>query len=531
LYIIILNNLNLIKLMRTKLASIALISMINFGLFAQNNPFLIDLQETLGTNTEVLKKFSLGKELTKKDGAIFKEQKKWQLDIEVSGAKAVIPYFDVLELPAGSKIRAFSTHGNQTTGYFFENGNQNTKAFALPIIYGEKVSIEVIFPNRKSYYNFHVQISEIGASNTMVGYGETEECFVNVNCPEGQEWQDQKRSVARYITTSGEEIGLCTGTLVNNTAQDCKNYFLSAQHCGIAATEDELGQFIFYFNYESPDCNHPAEATTLSYDAVIGCEKIASSGNSTMMPPDGSDFVLFELNSIPAYFNVYYSGWNRNPLSELSGPGTVIQHPLGDIKKISFWDKLEQSMSLSDLYVYFVESENGSGTIEPRSSGSGIFDVNKQLIGTISYGNSGCMDNEGYDFGGGGKLYYHWDKNGSTSEYQLKPWLDPVDSGTVMLTGRGQCLSLKSFAGIEHQLKEDPNVTIMPLPSQKIVQIRSTGLDLGHTSYRIINMSGRVLMEDQLKTESIDISGLKTGVYIIQLVAENKILSKKMILN
>ena len=53
-------------------------------------------------------------------------------------------------------------------------------------------------------------------------------CNINVVCPDGDPWRNQIRSVAR-ITMSG--MFVCTGQLINNTAQDDTPYFLTAQHC------------------------------------------------------------------------------------------------------------------------------------------------------------------------------------------------------------------------------------------------------------------------------------------------------------
>jgi hypothetical protein len=59
-------------------------------------------------------------------------------------------------------------------------------------------------------------------------------------------WQDQKRSVARLVMGGV----LCSGALINNTAQDSRQFFLTANHC----YSGNPGTWVFQFNYESPTC-------------------------------------------------------------------------------------------------------------------------------------------------------------------------------------------------------------------------------------------------------------------------------------
>lgn len=78
------------------------------------------------------------------------------------------------------------------------------------------------------------------------GYGQSGPCQVNINCPEGQNWQDEKKRIA-MILVSGYQI--CTGSLVNNTEMDFKPYFLTADHCieSLDATGDtDASYYSFY---------------------------------------------------------------------------------------------------------------------------------------------------------------------------------------------------------------------------------------------------------------------------------------------
>src|SRR5260370_13260035 len=56
-------------------------------------------------------------------------------------------------------------------------------------------------------------------------------CEVDVICSQGDPWRNQIRAVAVYTINNTFGSGACTGTLLNDTANDRRNFFLSANHC------------------------------------------------------------------------------------------------------------------------------------------------------------------------------------------------------------------------------------------------------------------------------------------------------------
>jgi hypothetical protein len=311
------------------------------------------------------------------------------------------------------------------------------------------------------------------------------------------------------MTIDGGEIGYCTGSLVNNTAQDCKNYFLSAQHCSIGSTPAELGQHVFYFNYEAPGCTSPANDDGLAQQTVVGCVKIASSGASTELPPDGSDFQLLELNPIPAAYNVFFGGWNRKPLAEVQGNGAIIQHPQGDLKKISFWDYVEPGFSLSHLYAHCIPSVNGEGIVEPSSSGSPVFDVNHQVVGNVTHGASGCVSGTQFPSAAAGQFFLHWDQNGTGAAFQLKPWLDPANTGVTTLSGKNHC----SATPVKETPAHAPTFSLVPNPASRLFRVQS---ESAVEAVVLFDALGRQVLAVQNKSE-VDVSALPSGVYFVKI--------------
>jgi PKD repeat protein len=267
------------------------------------------------------------------------------------------------------------------------------------------------------------------------GIDDSESCHVNINCsPEGDGWKTTKRGVAKLYFREGSSWYVCSGTLVNNAKNDGKPYFLTADHCGGTASINDRSVWQFHFNFERPSCDNNSTPT---YNVLTGCTLKARGPLS-----GGSDFQLLELSSIPplSWFP-YYNGWDRNTNGATSG--VSIHHPQGDIKKIStYTESLTSSTPTIDglrmadnsaWRVYWKATTNGHGVTEGGSSGSPIFNANRQVVGTLSGGGASCSSLTSPDYYG--KFSYHWASNGTTNPNKLQPWLDPDNSNITSLNG------------------------------------------------------------------------------------------------
>ncbi len=79
-------------------------------------------------------------------------------------------------------------------------------------------------------------------------------CNLDVACLDVSDpWKDTARASAN-ISTGGSAF--CSGSLVNNTANDHKMYFVTAAHCGI--TSGQAPSLVTYWNYENSFCRTPA---------------------------------------------------------------------------------------------------------------------------------------------------------------------------------------------------------------------------------------------------------------------------------
>jgi PKD repeat protein len=371
----------------------------------------------------------------------------WRLKVTANNAIGISTLFKDFYLPKGAKLFIYSPNYKKVLGAFTEANNHNSKVFAAEVVIGNTITLEYIEPKDQSNRGFFT-LEGVGSFYKDVAFGEniiqvneSESCEVNINCsPEGTNWQDEKKGVARILTTSSGGQGWCTGSLVNNTNADCTPYFLTAYHCGDNSSTSQFLQYIFYFNYEFSGCTNGS--TSPGYNSTTGATLKARS-NDLSNGVTSSDFMLLEITgTIPS--GVYYNGWDKTSTTPNGGVG--IHHPAGDVKKISTFSSSPTTVGVSwagngygvnpgstHWNHAWSSTTNGHGVTEGGSSGSPLFNNTGNIIGTLSGGGSYCTATSSSDQYG--KMSYHWQSNATANNRRLSPWLDPTNSGISTLAG------------------------------------------------------------------------------------------------
>lgn len=391
----------------------------------------------------------------------------WRLNIESENAKALSLYFDAFWIPSNGELFIYNEDKSKILGAYTNINNHESGVFAHEIIEGEKLCIEYVQRGSGSPILHINKISyayrSIKSASELKNFGDSGDCHNNVNCsPEGDDWQEVKTSVCRISIRIGDGNYWCSGSLINNTSEDCTPYVLTAEHCSydddnnVYASSNDLNQWVFYFNYEANECENPT--SNPSSNTMSGCSFVSRSSNNGNWGGT-SDFYLLELNnSLPFDYGLYVAGWNRN--NSASSQGIGIHHPAGDIKKISTHSQSASSANSGrDWRVRWVETESGHGVTEGGSSGSPLFNMDKQIVGALSTGSSACSPSlllNGYDFYG--KFSESWDQNGSSNDRRLKPWLDPTNSGVTSMNHKlcGSPLVANFNAAYTHVLTGSP---------------------------------------------------------------------------
>ncbi|MBK6476032.1 MAG: T9SS type A sorting domain-containing protein [Flavobacteriales bacterium] len=312
----------------------------------------------------------------------------WRISIECPGAITTNFQFHDYVVPEGARVFVYNTAGLQL-GAYTADSNPGHTSMGVQQIPGDRITIE-----------YHEPVAVAGQGRLMIGQvthgyrdpfnfardlGDSGSCNINVICPEGLGWEDEVRSVA-LIDAGG---GYCTGTMINNCAQDSTPYFLTANHCLGGGVDN----WVFRWNWNSPTCDPTEDAPQ---DQTIA-------GSTLLVNSAGTDVALLELNSIPPEeYAVHYAGWDhgQDPAETMTG----IHHPRGDIKKISHSDgpAITGTMSGADCWQVQLWA---AGTTEPGSSGSGLWNQDHRLVGQLFGGEAAC-GNSVNDFYG--KLVTSW---------------------------------------------------------------------------------------------------------------------------
>lgn len=377
--------------------------------------------------------------------------RQWQMHIKSPGAEAISFLFEVFKIYGGTTLNIQDITGKPLHNMLTSKDVESHFMQNAALCFGDEMILTLHEPA-------YTTASEILIDRIIYNYrstgnpsvqkiNESDACEINVNCsPVGDNWQDEKKGVARIYVVEGGGAGWCTGSVVNNTALDCKPLFLTALHCGVSATTANMNQWKFYFRYESPNCTNPSTAGTLDDYFISGCVRLADAadGGGT----SGSDFLLVQMGTLAnqattittmksANFSCYWNGWDANTTTTTGG--ACIHHPAGDIKKISTFNGTTVSTtwgSVSNTHwrVTWSANSNGHGVTEGGSSGSPLFNNSSgRIIGTLTGGGSYCTALTSPDLYG--KMSYHWTSNGTPNNERLKTYLDPGNTGLLVLNG------------------------------------------------------------------------------------------------
>jgi hypothetical protein len=366
----------------------------------------------------------------------------WRVMVESSGANATGVVFKEFQLSETAAINIYNKKAEHFIGEFNFNNNNDLNILSCQLISGDALIIEFIekvadINDIKSSFIIdeiiHITESGLDFFNEK-NFGNAGPCHVNINCKEGDNWQNQKRGIARMLMRVGASYYWCSGSLINNELNNGEPLFLTAAHCGKNATAEDYGLWQFYFNFERPACDNIGNP---SYNVLFGSVLLAQAALL-----NGSDFKIIKLiQNPPPSYNVYFNGWNRLDIASDSGVG--IHHPSGDTKKVSTYNETlisaspiisgQQMAENSAWRIKWSQTENGWGVTQGGSSGSPLFNEDGLIIGTLSGGSSGCSTTSFPDFYG--KMSYHWDMNGNFSFARLKHFLDPKGTEIEQLNG------------------------------------------------------------------------------------------------
>lgn len=356
-----------------------------------------------------------------------REEDGWKLEIRSPNALSVNLGFTEFYLPKNAKLYLSGVINTKRLGPFTVGDNEFHQEFWTPAIEGESILIELIVPKSQKK---DVALKITSVNHDFSGFYSilSGACNIDVACEAGIPYQDISRSVAIYGI---QGTNFCTGFLINNTAQDCRPFFMTANHCGI--TSQSAPSVVVYWNYQNSYCR-----TGLEENQGKGDGKLIEFNSGAILRANyaPSDFTLLELDD-PAPVNSFFAGWD---ISSQPAKNTTIciHHPSTSEKRISLnYDGTQiinyQFGDQLDPNGQHLMVENWElGTTESGSSGAPLFNENKRVVGQLHGGLASCSENLYDAFGW---IYKSWTGGGSPQN-RLKDWLDPLNLNPTFIDGK-----------------------------------------------------------------------------------------------
>ena len=364
---------------------------------------------------------------------------RWTLEVESPGASSLNFGFSRYEMPEGGTLTIQKPHGDPAFRRFTSADNESHGELWTPLLHGDSAVISVdLADNDRNSVVLELASVNHGFRTEKIGNDFSGSCNVDVRCdslpeigPLIEMFSDQIRSVGAY-TLNG--IDTCTGALINNTANDRRPFFLTANHCGVDA--GNAASMVVFWNFENSSCRTPGMGASGGFGdgdtTQFNTGAIFRAGNSA------TDFTLVELDDpIASEVDPFYAGWDRTGANPESVIG--IHHPAVAEKRISFSFTPTQTTSAfttpspgDGRFVRVLSWSNG--TTEGGSSGSPLFDPSGLIIGQLFGGDAACGNTESDWYG---RISQSW-SFGNTPATRLSDWLDPIASGVTTLNGINQ---------------------------------------------------------------------------------------------
>lgn len=368
---------------------------------------------------------------------------RWRVRVFSADAEWLNLLLQDFHMPAGGELWFYDAEGQRVQGPYTAANNSDDGILSTSPVFSETAVLEARMPtSARSAFSLRIGEAGHGFRNYLkAGSGRSGACERDAACPEGSTFTNEARSVARLIVTVSAACDVansgsyfCTGTLMNNARQDNDPLLLTANHCLVnACTAPALS---IDWNLQKSSCGGADDSPNQNQS---GADLVR---RNTVT---GADFSLVRLRQNPQTLvtinpKPHFAGWDARKLG--SSSGFSFHHPAGDVRKIS-----THNTALTEVNDQCIDTGRcslrvdgwrvvwNSGVTEGGSSGSGLWNSNRRLIGTLSGGASAC-DNPltlTVDESTQPDFYARLDRAWCLG---LKEGLDPGNSGITTLDGR-----------------------------------------------------------------------------------------------
>jgi Fibronectin type III domain/Trypsin-like peptidase domain len=315
------------------------------------------------------------------------------LIIKSTGASGVGVHFRNFALGEGEEVYVYGAGTDSIVfGPYTDKGPWGSGEFWSGTIDGDTIVVE--FYTRRDEDGKGFEIFEISHIFTELDWRlrsnepDVLYCELDASCYGDAE----KNAVGRIVFNKNGLVYLCTGTLLNDLAQDHTPYFLTANHC--VNTQAVAQTVEVYWFYQTTSCN----------SGVLRTWVHSPPGANLLATQSSNDFCLLRLlNNAPG--GAVFSGWTG--AGQSTGIGVFgLHHPGPYAPPIvdSYLRRSGGSITSTNYNCAATGLVNGyiaswtSGAAEHGSSGSGLWNSGHYLVGVASCGpvTSYCLDWQSY---------------------------------------------------------------------------------------------------------------------------------------
>ncbi|MBP8240434.1 MAG: hypothetical protein KAX50_10750, partial [Saprospiraceae bacterium] len=233
----------------------------------------------------------------------------WRLRLRSADALSLNLGFDQYVMPEGGSLFLFTPDEKNQLGPFTPSDNEAHAQLWTPVLDGDEMVIEVQVPvTKRSELQLHLQ----SVNHDFMGFSQmlSGSCNLDVACGGADGWAivDRYRDIIQSVGVYG--LGgstFCTGFLINNARNDCRPFFMTADHCQVRA--NNAASLVVYWNYQNSTCRQPN--TPSSGQPGNGQLNDFNSGAIVRARFGTSDFTLTELDDpVSETADAFYAGWN-----------------------------------------------------------------------------------------------------------------------------------------------------------------------------------------------------------------------------